>query len=70
MAISSLYGGAGIPVDNKIEPLAPCLIWMDRRAKEETDWVKTNLDLDNLYQDNRQYSRFILRLYQDALDKE
>ncbi len=43
-------GGAGIPVDNKIEPLAPCLIWMDRRAKEETDWVKTNLDLDNLYQ--------------------
>jgi len=50
IAISSLYGGAGIPVDNKIEPLAPCLIWMDRRAKEETDWVKTNLDLDNLYQ--------------------
>ena len=50
MAISSLYGGAGIPVDNNIEPLAPCLIWMDRRAKEETDWVKVNIDLDNLYQ--------------------
>lgn len=50
LAISSLYGGAGIPVDRDKNPLAPCLIWMDRRAKEETKWVKSNLDLDRLYE--------------------
>lgn len=48
VAISSLYGGSGIPVDVNIEPLAPCLIWMDRRAEEEVDWVKENIDLQKL----------------------
>lgn len=50
IAISSLYGGSGIPVDQEINPLAPCLIWMDRRAEEEVKWVKENVDLDRLYQ--------------------
>lgn len=50
IAISSLYGGSGIPVDQEINPLAPCLIWMDRRAEEEVEWVKANIDLERLYQ--------------------
>jgi len=49
LAISSLYGGSGIPVDDNLEPLAPCLIWMDRRAEQETEWIKQNLDLDELF---------------------
>ncbi len=48
ICISSLYGGSGIPVDEKLEPLHPCLIWMDRRAEAQVDWVKANVDLEQL----------------------
>lgn len=49
VAISSLYGGSGIPVDKEMKPLAPCLIWMDRRAEEEVKWVKENIDVNKLF---------------------
>ena len=48
ICISSLYGGSGIPVDARIEPLHPCLIWMDRRAGAEVDWVREHVDLERL----------------------
>jgi ribulokinase len=50
IAISGLYGGSGVPVDTRMQPLAPCLIWMDRRAEKEVRWVKENVDLDRLYE--------------------
>lgn len=50
IAISSLYGGSGIPVDKDMNPLAPCLIWMDRRAEKEAKWVEKNIDLDELFE--------------------
>ncbi len=34
LAVSALYGGSGVPVDQSLHPLAPALIWMDRRAEE------------------------------------
>lgn len=46
ICISSLYGGSGIPVDEAVVPLHPCLIWMDRRAIAQVDWVERNVDLD------------------------
>ncbi len=49
IGISSLYGGAGVPVDEDMEPVYPCLIWMDRRAEEEVEWIKNNIDLDKLF---------------------
>ena len=49
VAFSGLYGGSGIPVDKEIKPLRPCLIWMDRRAVEETEWVKKNIDKTTLF---------------------
>jgi xylulokinase len=49
VCVSSLYGGSGIPVDSDMRPLYPCLIWMDRRATAEVDWVREHLDLDRLY---------------------
>ena len=49
IAISSLYGGSGVPVGKDMEPVAPCLIWMDRRAEAEVQWVKDNIDLDKLF---------------------
>ena len=48
LCISSLYGGSGIPVDADGNPLHPCLIWMDRRAEAQTDWVKSHIDLARL----------------------
>ena len=49
VCISGLYGGSGVPVDEKMEPVRPCIIWMDRRATEEVKWVKENVDLDRLF---------------------
>jgi xylulokinase len=48
VCVSSLYGGSGIPVDKDMRPLHPCLIWMDRRATAEVDWVRERIDLDRL----------------------
>ncbi len=48
ICISSLYGGSGIPVDADIKPLHPCLIWMDRRAIAEAEWVREHLDVEQL----------------------
>lgn len=48
ICVSSLYGGSGIPVDSDIKPLHPCLIWMDRRANDEVEWVRQNIDLEQL----------------------
>ena len=44
----SLYGGSGIPVDIDMRPLHPCLIWMDRRATAEVDWVNANVNVERL----------------------
>jgi ribulokinase len=49
LCVSSLYGGSGIAVDAAGEPLHPCLIWMDRRAQDEVDWVRSHVDLERLY---------------------
>lgn len=49
LCISSLYGGSGIAVDEAMQPLHPCLIWMDRRAGEQVRWVREHVDLDPLY---------------------
>lgn len=49
VAISGLYGGSGIPVDKEFKPLRPCLIWMDRRATNETDWIKNNVPKETIF---------------------
>lgn len=43
IAISGLYGGSGVPLDKKMKPVRPCMIWMDRRAEKETKWVLDNI---------------------------
>ncbi|WP_323122042.1 FGGY-family carbohydrate kinase [Burkholderia alba] len=48
LCISSLYGGSGIPVDRAMQPLHPCLIWMDRRATAEVDWIRRHVDVERL----------------------
>ena len=50
LCISSLYGGSGIPVDAAMNPLHPCLIWMDRRAEAQVAWVNDHVDLHRLHE--------------------
>lgn len=48
IAISGLYGGSGIPLDELMNPVRPCMIWMDRRADEEASWVLENIGEEKL----------------------
>ncbi|CDQ19388.1 FGGY-family carbohydrate kinase [Halobacillus karajensis] len=48
IAISGLYGGSGIPLDENMEPVRPCMIWMDRRSEEETKWVLEHIGEEKL----------------------
>jgi len=50
VGISGLYGGSGIPLSAKMEPLRPCIIWMDRRAVKEVDWLRSSIDPDELFE--------------------
>ena len=49
LTISGLYAGSGIPCDENMKPLRPCLIWMDRRATEEVKWVKKNIGEEKIF---------------------
>jgi len=49
ISVSGLYTGSGIPVDKEFKPLRPALIWMDRRAIEETRWVLDTIGEENLF---------------------
>lgn len=49
ICISGLYGGSGIPVDENIKPVRPCLIWMDRRASEQEKWVTENIGRERIH---------------------
>lgn len=48
ICISGLYGGSGVPVDENIKPVRPCLIWMDRRAGEQEKSVLKNIGAEAL----------------------
>ncbi|MFR5072677.1 MAG: FGGY family carbohydrate kinase [Bianqueaceae bacterium] len=48
LAISGLYGGSGIPLDENMNPVRPCLIWMDRRAEEEKQWALDHIGEEKL----------------------
>ena len=49
LTISSLYGGSGVPVDANLDPVRPCLIWMDRRALQQCDFVGATIGEDRLF---------------------
>ncbi|PYG87132.1 xylulokinase [Ruminiclostridium sufflavum DSM 19573] len=48
ICISGLYGGSGIPLDENMEPVRPCLIWMDRRADKQEQWVRKHINQEKL----------------------
>ncbi len=48
ICISGLYGGSGVPCDADMNPVRPCIIWMDRRAEEECRWLQDRIGLDRI----------------------
>jgi len=49
ICISGLYGGSGIPCDRDMKPLRPAIIWMDRRATRECEWVRKNIGEEEIF---------------------
>ena len=49
ICISGLYGGSGVPCDAALNPVRPCIIWMDRRAEAQSRWVADHVGLERLY---------------------
>ena len=49
ICISGLYGGSGVPLDYDMNPIRPCIIWMDRRANDIAARLNDTLDIDHLY---------------------
>ncbi|RLI32293.1 hypothetical protein DRO56_03740, partial [Candidatus Bathyarchaeota archaeon] len=49
LCISGLYGGSGIPLDQEMRALRPCIIWADRRASEECDWVREKIGVEEIF---------------------
>lgn len=50
ICISALYGGTGVMCDSRMEPIRPAIIWMDRRAEEESRWVRANYSEDRVFE--------------------
>lgn len=49
VSISGLFSGAGVPVDKEFRPVRPAIIWMDRRAIEETELIKREIGEDEIF---------------------
>lgn len=48
ICISALYGGTGVMCDEQMESIRPVIIWMDRRAEEESREIRDSLGKDRL----------------------
>jgi xylulokinase len=49
ICISALYGGSGVLCDEKMAPVRPSLIWMDRRAEEESKWIAEHIGEQEIF---------------------
>ncbi|NLB89930.1 MAG: FGGY-family carbohydrate kinase [Clostridiales bacterium] len=49
LCISGLYGGSGVPLDDAMEVVRPCIIWMDRRSEELCQRLKKTIDREELF---------------------
>ena len=49
ICISGLFAGSGVPVDKNYEPVRPAIIWMDRRAQNESEYVENIIGTEKLF---------------------
>ena len=50
ICISALYGGTGAMCDAEMNSVRPALIWMDRRAEEESEWVRQTVGEERIFE--------------------
>ena len=50
VSISGLFSGSGVPVDKEFKPIRPAIIWMDRRAVEECEWIRREIGVDRIFE--------------------
>jgi len=50
LSISGLFSGSGVPVDREFKPIRPAIIWMDRRAIEETECIRKEIGEDKIFE--------------------
>ena len=50
VCISALYGGTGAMCDEALRSIRPALIWMDRRSEEESEWVRTHVGEEKIFE--------------------
>lgn len=48
--ISALYGGTGVMCDKGMKPVRPAIIWMDRRADKESNYIAENIGEDKIFE--------------------
>lgn len=51
ICISALYGGTGAMCDEEMRPVRPALIWMDRRAEEESAQVREKIGEELIFRE-------------------
>jgi xylulokinase len=49
ICISGLYGGSGIPCDQRMKALRPCIIYADRRATEECQGIRERIGDEEIF---------------------
>lgn len=50
LCVSALYGGTGVMLDAAMEPVRPAIIWIDRRATEESEYVREHIGIDKVFE--------------------
>lgn len=50
ICISGLYGGSGVPLDQNMEVVRPCIIWMDRRSSDICGELSREADTARLFE--------------------
>lgn len=49
LCVSALYGGTGVMLDAAMQPVRPAIIWIDRRATQESEFVREHIGAEKLF---------------------
>lgn len=49
LCVSALYGGTGVMLDAAMQPVRPAIIWIDRRATEESEFIREHIGIDKVF---------------------
>ncbi len=49
ICVSALYGGTGVLLDAQMQPVRPAIIWIDRRATAESEYIRNHIGVDKIF---------------------